>query len=879
MKAKIERHPNEALRRERLRRHWTQQELAEQLGTTIVTISHWEGGLSTPGPHFSQLLCNLFEKSPEALGLLHEAKEEIRKDASTENTSATDDPTASLASPVATTAPLWSVPYRRNLFFTGREQMLTSLHTALQARQTVASTYIQAISGLGGIGKTQSALEYAYRFRDQYQAVLWARAETSDVLLADMVSLAEVLDLPEKGDQGQQQVVKAVKRWLSQHTDWLLILDNVEDINLISDFLSFEVNGHVLLTIRTQAVGTLAQRIDLEPMEEEEGTLFLLRRAKLLAPDAPLEEIDEAQCREARKVYQLMGGLPLALDQAGAYIESSQCSLSDYLRFLQSSQLRLLAERDECTDHPLSVSRTFALTFERLEREHPSAAAFLTVCAYLAPEAIPETFFLEGAAYLGPTLETLAVDPLQFNSAVRALLSYSLLQRDARARTVTVHRLVQAVLKGRLPETEQRTWTARVLHAMAQLFPSEDTHIDYWQTCERLLPHALVCITLGEQWEADKEQRIMIMSHVAMYLLKRAQYLETDSLLQRALLLGEQVLGSENPQYAAILHRLAESHREQGKFEQAEPLFQRALRIREQTLGTEHPLVAESLTRLGILYRRQGKFEQAEPLFLRALQIYEQALGSEHPQLAFPLYGLGNLYQEQGKFEQAELSYLRSLHIREQALGSEHPQLAFPLYSLGNLYQEQGKFEQAESLLQQALHIREQALGSEHPQLAFPLYGLGSLYQKQGKFEQAELLYLRSLLIREQALGSEHPQLAYSFYSLGNLYQEQGKFEQAESSLQRALLIWEQALGSEHPLLAHPLLRLANLHREQEQYEQARSLYQRALVLLQQHPGSQHPDIAKVLHDFARFYQVQQQMTEALSLYQQALAIRKQILG
>ena len=790
--------PNEALRRERLRRHWTQQDLADHLGTTTVTISHWECGIRMPGPHFSQLLCDLFEKSPDALGLFYEAKKETRQDALKEDLIA-DDPGTSPVIHAKTTGPWWCMPYRRNLFFTGREHLLTSLHTTLRTGQTVASARIQALSGLGGIGKTQAALEYAYRFRDEYQAVLWARAETSDLLMADLVSIAETLDLPEKGDQEQQRVVKAVKRWLSQHTNWLLVLDNVEDISLVHSLLSFEVSGHVLLTIRTQAVGTLAQRIDLEPLEEEEGMLFLLRRAKLLAPDASLEEIDEAQCREARKVYQLMGGLPLALDQAGAYIESTQCSLSDYLSFLQSSQLRLLAERDERADHPLSVTRTFALTFERLEQEHPSAAAFLTVCAYLAPEAIPETFFLEGAAYLGPTLKTLADDPLQFNTAIRALLSYSLLQRDARARTVTVHRLVQAVLKGRLPEAEQRTWVVRVLHAMAQLFPSEDTHIDYWQSCERLFPHALVCITLGEQWEADGKQRIMIMSHVAMYLLKCARYLETDSLLQRALLLGEQVLGSEHLQYAALLHQLAESYREQGKYEQAEPLFQRALRIREQTLGAEHPLVAESLTRLGIPYRRQGKYEQAEPLYLRALQIYEQALGSEHPQLAFPLYGLGNLYQKQGKYEQAELLYLRALRIREQALGSEHPQLVFPLYGLASLYQKQGKYEQAESSLLRSLQIREQAFGSEHPQLAYSLHGLANLYCEQAHYEQARPLYQQALALRQQHLGQQHPETAEILYDFARFFQMQQQTTEALSLYQQALAIREQLLGSHHP--------------------------------------------------------------------------------
>ena len=831
MKARIERRPNEALRRERLRRHWTQQELAERLGTTTATISHWEGGLRTPGPYFSHLLCELFEKSPEALGLLADDQPAASKDTST------DAPGGSLASPVATSRSLWCVPYQCNLFFTGRDSLLTTLHTTWQNGPATPSTPIQAISGLGGMGKTQTALEYAYRFRQEYQAVLWARAETAEGLTADLMSIAEVLALPEHKDPDQPRVVKAVQRWLSQHTNWLLILDNVDDLSLISYLLSFEVSGHVLLTMRAQAVGTLAQRLDLAPMPPEEGVLFLLRRAKLLPPETPLEEVDPTLYREAQEVYQFMGGLPLALDQAGAYIEATQCTLSDYRHFLQSSHLRLLAERDVHIDHPLSVSRTFTLTFERLARTHPLAAELLTVCAYLAPEAIPETFFLEGAPWLGSPLETLAADPLQLNGAIKALLAYSLLQRDANARTVTVHRLVQTVLKGYLSEAEHHTWATRLVHAMTQLFPSEETHIDYWRSCERLLAHALVCLALSEQWGEDEEQRITLMTHVAAYLSRRARYQEAEPLLQRALRMREQILGSEHPQCATVLQELAEMYRAQGKFEQTEHLCLRALHLREQALGANHLLVAQSLNKLGKLYTRQGKYAQAEPLLQRAL------------------------------------------HIAEQASESEHPLLASLLRELGVLYYQQGKYAQAEPFCQRSLQIEEQILGSEHPQLAASLNNLGFLYFLQGKYEQAEPLLLRSLQIKEQVFGSEHLELASTLHGLGILYCEQGKYEQAASSLLRVLQITEQALGSEHLLLAYPLLGLANLHREQAHYEQARSLYQRALALRQQHLGQQHPEVAETLHDFAQFFQVQQQTTEALPLYQQALAIREQTLG
>ena len=150
---------------------------------------------------------------------------------------------------------------------------------------------------------------------------------------------------------------------------------------------------------------------------------------------------------------------------------------------------------DSHADHPSSVTRTFALAFEQLEQHNPAAAELLTVCSFLAPEAIPETFFIEGAAHLGSTFEELVADPFMFQNVIKTLLTYSLLQRNATTKMVTMHRLVQAVLKGRLSEAVQHAWANRVLYTMSQLFPSKREQTDYGQVCEWLLPHAQICIT------------------------------------------------------------------------------------------------------------------------------------------------------------------------------------------------------------------------------------------------------------------------------------------------------------------------------------------------------------------------------------------------
>src|SRR6266705_543140 len=226
---------------------------------------------------------------------------------------------------------IWAVPYRRNRFYTGREDLLTLLRDRLTTIKVAALTQPQAISGLGGIGKTQTALEYAYRYRDAYRYIFWIRAATRETLVSDFATIADLLHLPEKDEQDQNLKVAAIKRWLAMHDAWLIILDNADDLTMVSDFLPTDSRGHMLLTTRAWAIGALAQQINVETMGMVEANLFLLRRAKILVEDVFLDQVSEEHLAGAEAITIEMDFLPLALDQAGAYIEETGCSLSAYL--------------------------------------------------------------------------------------------------------------------------------------------------------------------------------------------------------------------------------------------------------------------------------------------------------------------------------------------------------------------------------------------------------------------------------------------------------------------------------------------------------------------------------------------------------------------
>lgn len=829
---------------ERRRRKWSQQELADHIGTTQNNISRWELGITNPSPYFRTKLCDLFEASASDLGLLpiEATGENSAFSQPEEEHNLQEERPAEAASGAAVpeTSCLWLIPYRRNPWFTGQETALARLaHLLPDTAEPLA------LCGMGGIGKTQLALEYAYRHALEYNAVFWIGAETAENTISSLLDIAEALHLPERDDKDQQRVIAAVQHWLNAHSQWLLIWDNAEDLTLFDRFLPATLAGTILLTTRYRVLGTLARSIDLLPMKQEEGVLFLLRRAKVLAPEASHEEVDQfakqhpAHHAAAMNLVETLGGLPLALDQAGAYLEKTQCGLSAYFDLFCTQHTALLQQRGEgAHDHPASVTTTFTLAFREATGRYPAVLDLLRVCSLLPPDAIPEEVFLQGAEHLGAQLQTVCCDPLEWDQVVGAACSSSLLHRQPEERMFSMHRLVQAVLLDTMKEGEREQWNERVCEALNMAFPEVQptTASTTWEQAERLLPPALLCL---RRMGTEKESLPL-----ASFAYKVGQYLS-----------------------------------QRGEYAQAEPLLLQALATREHLLGRDHADVTHPLNSLAVLYWNQGKYTQAEPLYQRILSILSQSLEPDHPEMARPLNNLAILYWKQGNYAEAEAFCQRALRIWEESDGSNQLKVTSALDNLAGLHYEQGRYLPAEPLLRRALAIREHALGPDHPLVAFSVNNLAELYQAQGKMTQAEELYRRAIALRERVLRPDHPNIAASLTGLANLYCQQGKYAQAELLLRRALQIWEQALGPEHPNVAYPLNGLANLSRDRSRYPEAEQLYQRALLLREQHLGQRHPDTAQTLHDLAILRQKQGHLSEAISLAQRALSIRSQVLG
>ncbi len=545
----------------------------------------------------------------------------------------------------------WNVPYERNVFFTGREAVLADLRRQLSVGQAaaIAQATTQAISGLGGIGKTQTAVEYAYRYRDQYAAVFWVRAETVEEVQTGFVEIARLLGLPEKDAQDPNDTVQAVRRWLEEHSSWLLIFDNADQPAELRDFRPRQLQGqsHMLLTSRSQTFDSwgIARPVSLAQMPATEAVDFLYKRTGREAGDA-------GEKAAAATLAEELGYLPLALEQAGAYLLAQQMSFADYLKSYGKRRLTLLQQAlPVAGDYPASVATTWALNFQAVEETSLAAADLLRVSAFLSPDAIPYELFEAGAGEMGETLAAaladMAADPAAFAEVLAPLTRYSLVRAEPAMQAYSVARLVQEVLKAALSEEAGRLWAERSIAAVAQAFPEDD--YENWPQIDRLLPHARLAAQLVETHSVDSEAAATLLEKTGGYLHERGLYGEAEPLYRRALELGQQLFGGDHPDVATRLNDLAGLYQAQGRYSEAEPLFLQAIESGKCRLGKGHSDAATYLNNLASLYRTQGRYSEAEPLLRRSLATFEKGLWPEHPTCVQVRGNLQALLEQQGE--------------------------------------------------------------------------------------------------------------------------------------------------------------------------------------------------------------------------------------
>ncbi len=798
------------LRKERIRHNWRQQDLADQVGTTVLTVKRWERGRQMPSSYFRHKLCVLFGKSAEEFGFVPEELLAAQK-----TTVEAPGEKRIVSSAEEATIP-WNVPFPRHPFFTGREEALAHLHTLLtRPSSPVTLTHSYALHGLGGIGKTQLAVEYAYRHRQDYEAVFWVQAETQAALVSSFVALADLLALPEKIEEDQNKLVAAVLRWLNRQKGWLLIIDNVEDLSVLKPFLPVTDQGALLLTTRLRTLDRFALTLELPPLSEEEGMQLLLRRASCASPASSSELLGAELLTAARTLVALMGGLPLALDQAGAYIERTGCRLVEYLHMYQQDQLHFLNDRYPVSDHPHSVVTTFLFSFQRLTQANTAAADLLRVCAHLSPDAIPEELFRQGAAALGPRLEEAASTAAQFNLVLGEAFHYSLLHRQPEHQTFSLHRLVQVVLKASMDETTARLWAGRAAAAVAHCVAREVT-IHTGEHDSRYVLHAYALLEQIQQWNEWEQPAILVplWYYLGLVAQQYGQTTQARDLYLQGLEIARQCT---HPLEAALLVHAGYMISDLGDDQEALRYYEQGIQ-RARHLQDEATLSFALLVQ-GVTMDNLGHYRQAETIYQEGLSI---ALRRQDWATASGfMKNIGVQVVRRGDYERA-----RALYERGLAYAHKSQRLLLRcslLINLGMLSIRQQQYDQALTYSLESLHLARQL--RQRFLIASGLQNLGIIYRFRGQWDQARSYLDESLQVARKLQNSWV--IAETQGEYGWLLLEQKRADEAKELFEQMLAGAHQIQAKE--LIARALFGLAHTAAQQCRWEQARSLAQESL--------------------------------------------------
>jgi tetratricopeptide (TPR) repeat protein len=545
-----------------------------------------------------------------------------------------------------------------------------------------------------------------------------------------------------------------------------------------------------------------------------------------------------------------LGGLALALEQAGAYMQRLRCGLGEYLARWRSQEARVRTWFDERLMHyPRNVAVTWETTLAQLDEP---AHALLRLLAWLAPDPIPRALFHSTeadqvfAAAVAGTGGNAPISEGSLEEALAALTKYSMVQwTDVTSASLQVHRLVQEITRGRLPEDAQHFWLEQALRLVNAALPDEPPPQDMrsWPMWDSLRPHVALVVTQADQ-EGIPAPTARLINALGVFLKTKCMFAEAEPLYQRALAITEAAYGLTHPMVASVLNNLAGLLQATNRLAEAEPLYQRALAITEAAYGLTHPMVASVLNNLAELLRVTNRLAEADPLYQRALAITEAAYGPTHPEVATSLHNLALLLEATNRPAEAEPLYQRTLAIDEAAYGPTHPEVATDLNNLAGLLQATNRLAEAEPLYQRALAIDEAAYGPTHPTVAIRLDNLALLLWATDRLAEAEPLYQRALAITEAAYGPTHPMVATHLHNLAVLLQTTNRLAEAEPLYQRALAIDEAAYGPTHPTVAIRLNNLVGLLRATNRLAEAEPLMQRTMSILKHFndsTGHEHP--------------------------------------
>ena len=700
----------------------------------------------------------------------------------------------------------------RNPNFTGRGSDLDGLAQALRA------VTVHSVRGMGGVGKTQLAAEYAHAHAADYDLVWWIAAEVPAALPDQFAALAAQLGLDPVADPGRLRA--QVHDRLRSVPGWLLIFDNANAVADIGPWLPAVplppgIPGHVIVTTRRAGFAALGQVTELEVIGLPDAARLLRARVPGLG-----QEIAELIAEE-------LGRLPLALEQAAAYLDQSQMPGGEYLELLRRAAD--LYGRGQVAGREDTIATLWDLTLERITGANPAAVQLLGVSAYLAPEPISLDLFTTDPGLLPEPLRSAASDQLAFSDTIAVLVDYSLAKRAASG--LKLHRLVQAAIRARYDQpgaaphapgqggdfmmadeaARQAAQQAdhplvvalRLLHADA---PAEITRApEDWPRWAVLLPHVLAAAdhfdrAAGQPGPGTVADAAWLLDRAGAYLRAQARFADAKALLERALGIDEAAYGPDHPDVGVDLNNLALILCDLGRPGEARPLQERALAITEAVHGPDDPEVASAMSVLALILKDLREPGEARPLLERALAIFESADEPDYREIADDLSVLAGVMVDLGQHREALPLQERAVAIGEAEYGPDHPHVARYLNYLAGILRDLGQPEAAQPQIERALAIDEAAHGPGHPDVARDLNTLAGILRDLRQPEAARPQIERALAIDEASYRPGHPRIARDLNTLATVLRDLGQPTQARALQERALAI-TKAVHSARPAL------------------------------------------------------------------------------
>ncbi|WP_155128769.1 FxSxx-COOH system tetratricopeptide repeat protein [[Actinomadura] parvosata] len=682
---------------------------------------------------------------------------------------------------------IWGRVPQRNMNFTGRVDLLRSLHEGLMSDVTAVVPH--ALHGLGGVGKTQLAIEYAHRFRKEYELVWWIPADQPMLVKSSLAGLARELRLPIGPSTGVEEAAEAALDALRRgvpYTKWLLIFDNADEVDEINA-IAPRGPGHVLITSRNHSWQGVVDTLAVDVFPRAESIEFLIKRVPHGITETEADELAEA-----------LGDLPLALEQAGALQVETTISVKDYLRLLDEQTTRLLGT-NKPADYPLSMSAAWALSVSQLTTRMPIAVELLRCCAFFGPEPIPRDLFdrLPPEFAEGSMLAETLADPILTSRILRELGRYALVRIDSASRTLQIHRLVQALLRDELSAEEREAMRKEahlLLAAAADPYEPDDTAA--WPRFGGLLGHVT-----PSQVDQSEDPRIRRFTLTMMrYLYSSGDFKSAQSLVDRCIAQWRATSGDDDQNVLSAQRHQAIILRELGNLGESFSLNQRLLVRMREVLGEDHEETLLLLNSHGADLRFRGDFAAALQHDLDSLRRHEEVFGREHRRTLRAMNNLALDYLLLGDYERA--LDLQSTTFRLQRRPGSQVSSMNVLSSwngLARVVRLSGKYREACDIGEDAYEFGVEQLGVEHPWTLRVAKDLSIAKRRDAKAEEALDLAHRTFELQVRNVGMHHPDTLAAGLCLANAQRTSGETAEALALLEELTPQFETMYGADHP--------------------------------------------------------------------------------